>query len=133
MVKTILIVEGDVIVRNSLVKMLVSEEFHVLETACAEEALVMACQWDGVIDLIIANISESAMRPRQLWESLQQLRPNLKVLQISGYAFTRFAGEGRNVPDAAFLRKPFSRKALLKIVRKILGPTDLLTHSVSAT
>jgi len=75
----------------------------------------------GPIHLLLTDVVIPGMNGRELSERLRELRPDLKVLFISGYAADVIAHRGVLDPDVAFLRKPFSSEGLAVKVREVLG------------
>jgi two-component system cell cycle sensor histidine kinase/response regulator CckA len=116
---TILIVEDEAVVRNTMVTVLVREDYRVLEADSAAEALEVSNTFEGVIDLLIADHALKTMTGPQLAEKICQARPSLRVLRISGYLLKKLE-EGEAKAGADFLEKPFSPKALIEKVRESL-------------
>lgn len=119
---TILVVEDEAIVRNVIMKVLVRENYRVLEADSAAEALAVSDTFEGTIDLLIADHTLKTMTGREVAERIRQYRPGLKVLQISGHLPEKLQQEGGLMPDADFLAKPFLPKALMEKVTEILRP-----------
>ena len=117
---TILIVEDEAIVRSVMVKVLVREDYRVLEADSADEALAVSRSFDGVINLLIADHALKTMSGRQVAEQIRQSRPALKVLHISGYPIEKLEREGGLIPGAEFLAKPFLPHQLAEKVSRIL-------------
>jgi DNA-binding response OmpR family regulator len=124
MSKLILVAEDDVMVRNMLVKILSNGEYRVLEAGSAVSAMQLSDAFDGTIHLLIANESLRTRRACETFEGLQQSRPNLKILQISGYPLQEVERASAVIPGAEFLQKPFVPKLLLERVRQILEPAS---------
>ena len=61
------------------------------------------------------------MSGKDLMKKMRSLRPDIKVLLISGYTDPTFISEGELEPGTAFLQKPFSPRALAQAVRSVLG------------
>jgi two-component system, cell cycle sensor histidine kinase and response regulator CckA len=122
MSETILVAEDDPMVRNMLVRIL-SASYYILEADNAVEALCLSRKYDGIIHLVVANESLKTMRACELFVQLQQSRPDLKFLQISGYTPHILDKEQALIYGAAFLQKPFLPKTLLQKVHQILEPS----------
>jgi CheY-like chemotaxis protein len=119
----LLIVEDESVVRNLMMRVLVRAGFRVLEADSAAEALEVSAQFDGVIDLLVADHTLKTMTGRQVAEQIRQSRPNLKVLQISGHFVEQLEEEGGRLPDAEFLAKPFHPMELVRTVEKMQTAT----------
>ena len=117
--ETILVVEDEPAVRNLARRVLSSVGFHVLVAANAGEALILSEKHPGAIDLMLSDVVMPGINGPTLAKRLAPLRPQMKVLFMSGYpdeAFREFMGQ------AAFelIDKPFSTGALTQRVRAVL-------------
>jgi DNA-binding response OmpR family regulator len=108
-----------------MVKVLVCEDYRVLEADSAAEALEVSDTFDGTIDLLIADHTLQIMTGRQVAEQIRQSRPTLKVLHISGYPSETLEQEGGLMPGADFLLTPFLTKHLAQKVSQILGSAGI--------
>ena len=73
------------------------------------------------IDLVITDVVMPGMGGRELVKQLIQLRPETKVLYLSGYTEDAILSEGTIEKGAAFLQKPFTLQNLSRKVREVLG------------
>jgi signal transduction histidine kinase len=117
--ETVLLVEDDDLVRKAARRILETDGYRVLEAGNGPEALSLADQFKGEIDLLLTDVVMPRMNGRDLATALRASRPKVKVLYVSGYAGGLIdsddPGERR-----AHLRKPFSPAALLGKVREQL-------------
>jgi len=117
---TILVVEDEASVRDVILKVLAQLGYVTLPAACGQEALEIGKSHSSRIDLLLTDMAMPGMSGRQLMGALSGLRPNLKVLYVSGYTENVAIERGiidRNTP---FLSKPFSRSSLAKAVKEAL-------------
>jgi two-component system, cell cycle sensor histidine kinase and response regulator CckA len=117
---TILLVEDERIVREIAVKMLERLNYDVLHASNGNEALEIAQNYSGVIDLLITDVVMPGMNGRELSERLQQMRPDIKVLFTSGYTENSIAHHGIIEKDLSFIGKPYSSRQLAKKIRQLL-------------
>jgi len=115
--QTILVVDDDVSVRKLAATMLRSDGYQVLEASGGREALSMCEKHQGKIALSLTDVIMQDMGGRELAHQLSALTPEMKILYMSGYAI---AEKGELEPGMPFLRKPFSKEALLSKVREVL-------------
>jgi PAS domain S-box-containing protein len=120
--ETILLVEDQEDLRTLLREVLRAKGYIVLDANCAKTALETASRYDRRIDLLITDIVMPGMRGWKLAEQLTALRPEMKVLYISGYTDTDLLDENALIAGAALLEKPFSPDALLLKLREMLCP-----------
>jgi PAS domain S-box-containing protein len=120
--ETLLVVEDEEGVRVLVRDYLRMNGYTVLEAGDGEEALRLAGEHSGAISLMITDVIMPGMNGRELAERMALLRPNMKVLYISGYAETAVYRKGVLEQGAPFLQKPFGPPDLGRKVRDVLGP-----------
>jgi len=116
--ETILLVEDESGPRSVGRLVLQAWGYKVLESNNGEEALAVVEKHTGPIHLLIADMVLPQMSGPKLAEQAQRLRPDLKVLFLSG------AADADPEPPAAFLRKPFTPTLLAAKVRMVLEGKD---------
>ncbi len=84
--ETILLVDDDDASRHLAMRMLQSQGYKVLTAVDGRQALNLAGEHPGSIDILLTNVVLSEMSGRQLAEALRLRYPNLKVIFLSGYA-----------------------------------------------
>jgi two-component system cell cycle sensor histidine kinase/response regulator CckA len=125
--KVILVVDDDVSVLTVVKCMLECAEYTVLLANSANAALRIANDNEVAIDLLVTDVIMPGMQGPDLAEAMLALRPELKVLFMSGYADSdtvRIKVLGRNL---GFLPKPFAPDGLLETVERILAMPRALT------
>jgi two-component system cell cycle sensor histidine kinase/response regulator CckA len=120
--ETILLVEDDPQVRAAATSVLRHCGYCVLEASNGGEALLTCEQHDATIDLLLTDIVLPKLSGRHLAERLTVLRPEMKVLFMSGYTDGAILQNGMLGSDVAFLQKPLTPDALSRKVREVLGP-----------
>ncbi len=118
--ETILLVEDEVGVRNLSASVLKTQGYVVLEAASGDTALEVARSQPGPIQLVVTDVVMPGMSGRELWERLRILRPDARVLFMSGYTDDVIAQHGVLEPGIAFLQKPFTPFGLAGKVREVL-------------
>jgi CheY-like chemotaxis protein len=121
--ETILVVEDEPSVRGVTVKMLRQLGYVMLAAASGAEALELSGAHRGAIALLLTDVVMPQMNGRQLALELGGRRPEMKVLYLSGYTENVAIQHGIVDANVAFLPKPFSRDALAKAIREVLGTT----------
>ncbi len=125
--ETILLVEDEDSVRMIISAVLRRQGYQVLEAATPRSALMIFSEHAGEIDLLLSDVVMPEMNGPALAQRLIGLRPELRVLFISGYADMAipFDLDSRSV---SFLSKPFPASALTERVRQMLrspGPASV--------
>lgn len=114
--ETILLVEDEELLRHVVVDMLGQLGYQVIGATNGKEALAVAEEYSGTIDVLVTDVLMPGIAGPELAESLRQSRPNLKVIFVSGGA----EAEYKFAPDATLLQKPFTIKMLSAKVREVL-------------
>jgi two-component system cell cycle sensor histidine kinase/response regulator CckA len=118
--ETILIVEDEQGVRALTRAALQSNGYTLLEAADGEEAVRFGERHPGPIHLLVSDVVMPRMGGRQLAERLAALRPEMRVMFVSGYTDDAVVRHGVRQEEVAFLQKPFSPDALRRKVRAVL-------------
>jgi len=119
--ETILLVEDQAEVRALAAEVLEHCGYHVLRAAMGGEALLLAEQHQGPIHLMLTDLVMPRMTGRELAQRLLPLRPNMRVLFMSGYADSLDPHRGILEPGSDCLSKPFTPDELARKVRSVLG------------
>ncbi len=118
--ETVLLVEDEEAVRTLIREILTMHGFTVLEARDGGEAVLISERHDGVIDLLLTDMVMDNMSGRQLAENLRPMRPEMRLLYISGYANGGAVSRQEGEAQGEFLAKPFTPKTLVMKVRQIL-------------
>jgi CheY-like chemotaxis protein len=74
------------------------------------------------IDMLVTDVGlPGGMNGRQLADAARQLRPNLPVLFITGYAETAVAGSGHLGQGMAVITKPFQMDVLMSMISRVIA------------
>jgi len=118
--ETILIVEDELAILELARMVLERQGYTVLAAGTPLEAIRVATEHGGVIDLLMTDVVMPEMNGRDLARSLLPQRPNLKCLFMSGYTADIIADHGVLKEGVSFIQKPFSAKALTDKIRQTL-------------
>jgi len=118
--ETVFIVEDDDKLRNLTRKILERYGYSALEAENGEDALRFSEEYEGQIDLILTDVVMPKMSGKELAEQLKSLRPEIKVVYMSGYTGNAIVHHGILPPWLNFLEKPFTPECLARKVREVL-------------
>jgi signal transduction histidine kinase/ActR/RegA family two-component response regulator len=118
--ETILIAEDEEGIRTLMRKVLAREGYRVIEAGGGEQALELARTHGGLIPLLISDVVMPGMGGVELASALAPVRPEMRVLFISGYTGQASLASAQLPQGYAFLQKPFTLAAFLKKVREVL-------------
>ncbi|MGK2905998.1 MAG: PAS domain S-box protein [Desulfuromonadales bacterium] len=118
--ETILLVEDDAMLLSMATSLLEESGYTVLAAITTDLAQSFAKEHPGPIHLLISDMIMPNMNGRELSERLQPLRPEMKVLFLSGYTAEIMSSHGILQEGINFLQKPFSIVALSEKVREVL-------------
>jgi signal transduction histidine kinase len=118
--ETILVVEDDETLRQLTVSMLQDAGYRVIQAADAKTALGILHVSNPAIDLLLTDVIMPGESGVALLEQAKRIHPNLRSLFMSGYPGDLVARRTGLMPEAVFLKKPFTRASLLKKVYSAL-------------
>ncbi len=118
--ETVLLVEDEDGLRQLLKTVLEGAGYRVLEAGNGRQALDLSHAHDGPIDLLVSDVVMPGMSGRDLVDRVAPLRPEARVLLISGYTQTAGFEHTIEKAGAAFLQKPFTPDVFLMRVREAL-------------
>jgi PAS domain S-box-containing protein len=118
--ETVLLVEDEEVVREMATEILRDCGYHVLKAHHPQEALDLAADYEGEIHLMLTDVVMPLMSGRQLAEQLMPVRPDMKVLYMSGYTDDAIVHHGVLEEGTAFIAKPFSIDSLTLKLREML-------------
>jgi PAS domain S-box-containing protein len=118
--ETILVVEDEEELRKLAVQFLQKQGYRVLEATQGEEALLICEQHKEPIHLLVTDVVMPGMSGRELSERLTSLRPEIKILYMSGHTNSAIFHHGVLEPGVILLQKPFTLEGLARKVREVL-------------
>ena len=114
--ETILFVEGGPPLRRSIGRMLQGQWYQLLEASNGHEALALAADHRGPIELLVTDVVMPQMSRFTLGERLVESHPETRVLFLSGYTDQSVTG-GLEAAGRPFLLRPFTHDRLLRTIR----------------
>jgi len=129
--ETILVVEDEEIVRTLSTEILENQGYRVLAAGNGEEGLRVCKEFYGAIDLLITDVVMPHMSGRELAEQLATIRPDTRVLYMSGFTDDAIVRHGVLDDGVFFIQKPFSPDALAIKARSVLDHFAKSTNSLS--
>ena len=117
---TILLVEDEPMVLEMTRRMLVELGYSVLSAPTPGEAISLAQDHNGEIDLVVTDVVMPEMNGRDLVKNLLSRYPNLKHLFMSGYTSDVIAHHGVLDEGVNFIQKPFTLDDLVPKIREAL-------------
>jgi CheY-like chemotaxis protein len=119
--ETILLVEDDEPVREVASDILETAGYWVLPAANGCEALRLCGQHDGTIHLLLTDVVMPELNGCTLAERLASVRPEMRVLYMSGYTDDAIVHHGVLNAGVHFINKPFGASELTRRVREVLN------------
>jgi PAS domain S-box-containing protein len=122
--ETVLLVEDDDVTRRVAQRILLQKGFTVIPAQGGPEALALSKGYKGKIHLVVTDVVMPGMSGKELAEVFEELRPDMKVLYMSGHTDDVVTQHGISPGESNFLKKPFTKDGLLdKIARVLSGRT----------
>jgi two-component system cell cycle sensor histidine kinase/response regulator CckA len=119
--ETLLLVEDEPGIRGLGRYLLEKCGYTVLIAADGAEAIEIATNYPEAVHLLVTDVMMPGISGFQLATRLAIIRPDMKVLYVSGHSEEAVARQGAFGPGTPFLQKPFSPAALAAKVRDVLG------------
>ena len=121
--ETILLVEDEANLRYLARQYLEKQGYRVVEAADGAVAMQIAVAHEGVIHLLLTDVIMPGMNGRELAQRISEIRPNVKVLYMSGYTENVVGHNGMLDAGVRLLQKPFNLRDLKSKVREVLDAT----------
>jgi len=121
--QTILLVEDETALLEVTHRSLETLGYAILAAQSPAEAIRISEGHPGPIHLMVTDVIMPGMSGAQLASHLSVLRPEMKVLYVSGYTDGSIVRHGVLKAGLAFLQKPFPPKTLAQKVSELLTPT----------
>ncbi len=117
--ETILLVEDSKVIRDMASEVLRLCGYTVVAATGSGEALLMCERHEGCIHMLLTDVVMPHLSGPDLAERLTRVRPDMKVLYMSGYTDNELARHGIVDTDVAFIQKPFTPTSLSLKVREV--------------
>jgi DNA-binding response OmpR family regulator len=128
-VTTLLLVEDDLAVRDSLRMGLETQpNFEILEAGGSDEALAICQSYKGTIDVFVIDVVLPSIWGNELARRLALVRPGTPVVFISGHIEEMLLDHGILTGREPFMGKPFDGRVLAKKIKEILEPEMPVTR-----
>jgi two-component system, cell cycle sensor histidine kinase and response regulator CckA len=118
--ETILIVEDEDALRNLARRILELQGYKILDAENGIEALKVSEEYEGQIHLMLTDVVMPKMGGRELKERLHPVRPEMKVVYMSGYPDEAIVHHGVLKPGIEFLHKPLRSESFKRKIREVL-------------
>ncbi|HYJ04276.1 MAG TPA: ATP-binding protein [Chthoniobacterales bacterium] len=118
--ETVMVVEDEDIVRELVCEVLEEQGYNVICARDGVEAMSIAGDFDGVIHLLVTDVIMPQMNGHELAGKLSSLRPDMKVLYVSGYSDNDIGDHGVLDPRFELLQKPFTPQTLARKIRDVI-------------
>ncbi|MGD0988985.1 MAG: ATP-binding protein [Candidatus Sulfotelmatobacter sp.] len=129
--ETILLAEDEANLRYLARQFLEKQGYKVLEAADGAAAMQIAVAHEGVIHLLLTDVIMPGMNGRELAQRISEIRPQTKVLYMSGYTENVIGHNGTLDAGVRLLQKPFTLRDLKSKVREVLDTKPSTEADVS--
>jgi two-component system response regulator HydG len=126
--KTILVVDDEVGIRESLQKILEKEGFEVRAASNGNEALKIIRSEN--VDLLVTDIRMAGMDGLELLKVCKSVSPFTEVIMITGYASVDTAVDSMKQGAYDYITKPFKKADILRAVHKAIEKQILTLDNI---
>jgi PAS domain S-box-containing protein len=133
--ETILLVEDEANLRYLARQYLEKQGYKVIEAADGAVAMQIAVAHEAIIHLLLTDVIMPGMNGRELAQRISEIRPNVKILYMSGYTENVIGHNGMLDAGVRLLQKPFNLRDLKSKVREVLDastPPEVVMNTQSA-
>ena len=100
----------------------------MLEARDGHHALSVNASFEGRIDIVVTDAVMPGLGGLDLIRAMRALRPDIRVLLMSGYTDDEMTRRGILTPELTFLPKPFDVNDLLQRVREVLDAAPVVSR-----
>jgi PAS domain S-box-containing protein len=118
--QTILVVEDEPVVRGIMIEMLLNEGYRILEATDGPSGLQILNQ-DIRVDLLVTDVGLPGMSGREFADYAREVRPDLNILFVTGYAQSAAMAKGFLKPGMDMITKPFDIEKFSQRVRDMVS------------
>jgi len=122
--ETILLVEDEQAILNIASVILSKQGYTVLQANSPAEAIRLAKENSGKINLLITDVIMPGMNGKDLANTIESIYPHVRCLFMSGYTADAISQHGVLEEGVSFIQKPFSLSELAVKVRQVLDGTE---------
>ena len=128
--EVVLVIEDEADAKQMAGRILTKAGYRVIDAPMAPTALGALQHVDRPVDVLLTDVVGAKLGGDVLADRARELRPDLRILYTSGYSRVVLNREATGGSDgSAFIEKPFSARALLRTVRRLLdAPCDRATR-----
>lgn len=117
---TVLLVDDEHMVRDTVAAMLEHIGFKVISAYDGRHAIELFERHSKDIELVLLDVTMPHMAGEDAYRILRSMRSDVPIVVMSGYSQKQLQGKFADDGVAAFIQKPFSVPAILKLIRRVL-------------
>jgi PAS domain S-box-containing protein len=119
--EVVLVVEDEAALREVTRRVLARNGYEVLVASNGYQAINLATASAQRLDVLLTDVVMPGMQGKEVAERVRRLRPEVRVLYMSGYTHGLLGVQGVLEPGVHLIEKPFSETSLLAKLHVILG------------
>jgi PAS domain S-box-containing protein len=118
---TILVVDDEDVIRDTCAMLLESVGYTVLTAGDGEEAIEVFKQNSDIIQAVLLDVIMPRMDGRQCFQKLKHLKPDVRVVMVSGFTHDSVIDDVMAQGAVAFLKKPYRRLELANVLDQAIN------------
>ena len=119
--EVVLVVEDEAALREVTRRILARNGYEVLVASNGYQAINLATTGTQHLDVLLTDVVMPGMQGKEVAERVRRLRPEVRVLYMSGYTHGLLGVQGVLEPGVHLLEKPFSETSLLAKLHVVLA------------
>ena len=119
--ETILLAEDDATISRMIKKYLDPLGYNLIGAGNGQEAMDLSRSYGGEIHLLLTDVIMPEMNGQELAHAIQNERPDIKIIFMSGYTDDVIAQHGVLEPGVNFIQKPITPSKLAQVLKDVLS------------
>jgi CheY-like chemotaxis protein len=124
-----LLVDDEDSVRKLARRMLEARGIDVVDAADGQQGIERFREIGSKVSAVLLDLTMPSMNGDEVYRAMRLIRPDVRVILMSGYSESDVMAQFADQPVAGFLQKPFRTNQLIELLRGIIEPGSFKTNA----